>query len=266
MPKTAILTDIHANLPALEAVLREVDASGVDGIAFGGDLVGYGASPAECVERVRAAGGRSVRGNHDEYTRQLALWGVGMPPEGRRADAVRAGIGLAVSQMSEEALTWLWGLPMNLELDGGAVLAHASLHDPAGWHYLTNETDAAPTFALLQQRGGERGVGFFGHTHQIECLADPTAPVQPQWITPNRVHLPEGAVCAILSGSVGQPRHRTDFRASWVIWDGDAREVEIRRTAYPAMEAAQAIAEAGLPIESALRLLSAEQFLQWLSS
>ena len=51
-----------------------------------------------------------------------------------------------------------------------------------------------------------------------------------------------------------------------MIWDGDAREVEIRRTAYPAMEAAQAIAEAGLPIESALRLLSAEQFLQWLSS
>lgn len=264
MPKTAILTDIHANLPALEAVLREVDASGVDGIVFGGDLVGYGAFPADCVERVRSVGGQSVLGNHDEFTRLMVLRGEHLLPEGWKANPVWAGIGLAIRQMTEEALEWLWSRPMNLELDGGAILAHASLHDPPGWHYLTSETDAAPTFARLRERGGEGSLGFFGHTHQMQCLADPTAPIQPKWLARDRIHLPVGVVCAMLAGSVGQPRDRQDRRASWVIWDGDAREVEIRHTAYPAMEAAKGIVEAGLPIESALRLLSAEERLDWL--
>ena len=65
MQKIAILSDIHANLPALEAVLREVEQCGAGRIVFLGDIVGYGASPAECVDRVREHGGECVMGNHD---------------------------------------------------------------------------------------------------------------------------------------------------------------------------------------------------------
>ena len=72
MPKIAILSDIHGNLPALQAVLKRVAKSGAEEIVFGGDLVGYGASPRECVELVRGLGGHCVLGNHDAYTKQVA--------------------------------------------------------------------------------------------------------------------------------------------------------------------------------------------------
>lgn len=263
MSKIAILTDIHANLPALEAVLREAEESGVDEIVFGGDLIGYGACPRQCVERVRRTGGRSVMGNHDEFTRWVAARDEDSLPAGWEGNPVWAGIVLAVRELDPGDLEWLWSLPREMELAGGAILAHASLHEPENWHYLTSEADAAPTLAILRE--GRRGIGFFGHTHQVQCFADRSAPAQPARREGGRIHLPEGAVCALTVGSVGQPRERHDHRATWAIWDPDSRVVEIRHTPYPSLEAAQAIVRAGLPLDSALRLLTVEERLRWLS-
>lgn len=261
MPKIAILTDIHANLPAFEAVLREVETSGADEIVFGGDLVGYGAFPRQCVERVRSLGGQTVLGNHDAFTRSMVARGEGNLPPRWQDNPVWAGIGLAIRQMDPAELEWLWSRPMRMPLPG-AILAHASLHEPAEWHYITDEATAAPTLAILREM--ESGIGFFGHTHQQQWFADGMPGTIPERIGPDRMHFPEGAVCAMTVGSVGQPRDRNDFRASWVIWDPDNRIVETRRTEYPAIVAAQAILDALLPIESALRLVSPEQRLEWL--
>ena len=262
MPKNAILSDLHANLPALEAVLREVEVSGAEEIVFGGDLVGYAAQPKECVDWVRRLGGRSVLGNHDAFTRFLTVNTTAILPDSWPENPVWAAIDLANRELDEEALQWLWQRPMQLSLDGGAVLAHASLHAQGDWPYLNDERIAGPTLDLLREQG--LSIGFFGHTHQQDLFFDDDAEGVPEWIDANRVFIPENAVCAMTVGSVGQPRDGGDYRASWAIWDPEERVVEQRRTAYPAILAAQSILQAGLPIESALRLLSLDQRREWL--
>lgn len=252
MPKIAILSDVHANAPALEAVLREVAKIKVKQVVWGGDVVGYGASSNACVSRVREMGGNCVMGNHDHYTNQIRL-DRGILPANRdwRKNPVWAGVEEAARTLSDDNATWLRMLPRRLEIPGG-VVAHAALHQPDEWPYLRSLIDALPTLAILRESAF--GIGFFGHTHRQEIFFDPAEPVTPERINQTRVHLPEGVVCAVLVGSVGQPRDG-DLRAGWTLWDSDTRVVEFRRTAYPALKAAQDIVAADLPVESALRLL-----------
>ncbi|MEI6653575.1 MAG: metallophosphoesterase [Verrucomicrobiota bacterium] len=264
MPKLAILSDIHANFPALKAVLREVTKAKASRVVVGGDTVGYGASSNACVERVRALGGQCVMGNHDFYTNHLRRDPAALPANRDwQKNPVWAGVEEAARTLSDENAAWLRDLPRLLEIPGGLV-AHAALHRPEEWPYMRALRDAVPTLDILRSSG--HGIGFFGHTHCQEVFFDPAEPVTPERINPTRVHLPEGVVCAVMVGSVGQPRDG-DLRAGWALWDSDTRVLEFRRTAYPALEAAHEIIAADLPVESALRLLdeaSARQFRQML--
>ena len=254
MPKIAILSDIHGNLPAFEAVLKRVAKSGAEEIAFGGDIVGYGASPRECVDLVRKLGGHCVLGNHDAYTKQVADNGEESLYDGWQSNPVWAGVAHALRHMDKEALEWLWERPWFLHLnEAGAVLAHASLHDPNKWPYLEDQESAGPTLAILKEKGF--GVGFFGHTHRLGVFSDDTADAVPEKIDEDRYLIPEGSICAVTVGSVGQSREVSDERATWVIWDPEERIVEFHRSYYPHLQAAREIMEAGLPMESAMRLL-----------
>jgi predicted phosphodiesterase len=255
LERIALLSDVHANLPALRAVLDEVARDGIGRIAWLGDVVGYGAHPRECVEVARAHGGVAVRGNHDWYALQLAGAGSrGLGP-GWEQNPVWAGVVHAAEQLAEEDWDWLVELPLVAELPG-AVLAHAALHDAGDWPYLLDAGRAALTWEVMRRRG--RSLGFFGHTHRQRWFADRRAPGYPQERGEGRLWIPEHALCTVVVGSVGQPRDG-DSRASWAVWDPAAREVEFRRTGYPALEAARAILAAGLPLHSALRLLDARE-------
>jgi hypothetical protein len=260
VPRTAILSDIHANLHALEAVLTEVDAAHVDELVFGGDTVGYGANPAECVARVIERGGRSVLGNHDLYTVETHSDPSLIPPKARESNPVWAGVAHAVHCLSPEQIRWLAMLPHSLPI-GREILAHSALHQPGQWPYLHSPRDAKPTLEILRKNGSS--LGFFGHTHQQDLFAHASAPEQPQDLGEGRFLIPEGAVCAAVVGSVGQPRGHDDFRAGWVIWDSEARVLEFRRTDYPALGAASAILAAGLPPHSAQRLLREDQLAEF---
>jgi diadenosine tetraphosphatase ApaH/serine/threonine PP2A family protein phosphatase len=255
MPRIAILSDVHANAPALDAVLREVAKAKVGRIVWGGDVVGYGASSNACVSRVRELGGECVMGNHDYYTNQIRR-DRGILPANRdwRKNPVWAGVEEAARTLTEDNAAWLRTLPRRLEIPGG-VVAHSALHHPDEWPYLRSFMDALPTLDMLRESA--TGIGFFGHTHRQEIFFDPTELVTPERINRTRTHLPEGVVCAVLVGSVGQPRDG-DLRAGWTLWDSDTRVVEFRRTAYSALEAAHDIIAADLPVESALRLLDDE--------
>ncbi len=253
MPKLAILSDVHANLPALEAVLAEVDDEGIDDIFFGGDIVGYGAHAAECIELVRSRGGRCVLGNHDFYT-LAARKNPDLIPHGGRGNPVWAGVAHAAETIGDDHAAWLGGLPQAIDLPLG-ILAHAALHKPDEWPYLHSEREAKPTLKTLRRH--RIGVGFFGHTHAQDLFADPAAAAVPEYLGSGAVSLPEGTVCAVLVGAVGQPRD-SDLRAAWALWDTDRRVVEFRRTAYPALAAALAIVASGLPSHSAARLLDEE--------
>jgi diadenosine tetraphosphatase ApaH/serine/threonine PP2A family protein phosphatase len=255
MPKLALLSDIHANFPAFKAVLLEVAKAKVSQVVFGGDTVGYGASSNACVEQVRALGGTCVIGNHDFYTNHLRRDRAALPANRDwRKNPVWAGVEDAARTLSDENAAWLRELPPLLEIPGG-VVAHAALHRPEEWPYLRSLSDAFPTLDIL--RSSAHGIGFFGHTHRQELFFDSAAAVTPERINAMRVHLPEGVVCAVMVGSVGQPRDG-DLRAGWAVWDSDTRVLEFRRTVYPALEAAHEIIAADLPVESALRLLDEE--------
>lgn len=229
MPKIAILSDIHANLPALKAVLREVARSGAGMIAVAGDIIGYGENPRACVELLRKLPIRAVLGNHETFARLVRIHGVQALEADWESSPVYAGLVCAVRQLSAEQLDWLFGLPWVERIAPEALMAHATLIEPEKWHYLESLRDALPSLQTMRNLGVE--VAFFGHTHDQKWFAHPDADGQPELLDDGRLHLPEGSVCAITAGSVGQPRGATDENlATWLLWDRDARMVEFRKT------------------------------------
>lgn len=228
----------------------EVEQLGVEHIVFGGDIVGYGPRPAECVDRVRECGGLCVIGNHDFYTLLLRDPGHKFPSaEEGAGNPVWAGVYHALHQLDEEALDWLAALPHMIGIPG-ATLSHAALHDPGGWPYLQSAEEAFPTLEILANSG--EGIGFFGHTHRQESFQLPGKPVL-EALSAEHFRVPPGGVCAVVVGSVGQPRTR-DNRAAWVLWDSGSRIFEFRRTDYPFRLTVAEILAAGLPASSARRL------------
>ncbi len=252
MPKIAILSDVHSNLPALTAVLEDIRKSGITEIYCGGDTVGYAAQPDECVELLREHGVRSVLGNHDFYTNEVIADPENIPPpEVWMQNPVWAGVVHSARALKPENARWLADLPEVLKIPE-AVLSHASLHFREEWPYLHSFGDAAPTLDILQETGDM--IGFFGHTHQQNYFSHRVGTALVKRLGFSRVMLPEGVVCAVMIGSVGQPRE-DDLRAAWVIWDPENRVVEFRKTEYDAFAAARRIIDAGLPHSSAVRLL-----------
>lgn len=254
MPKIAILSDIHANLPAFKAVLKEVLASGAEQIAVLGDIVGYGASPSESVELCRKLQATAVMGNHDVDMQQYLKGRRPTEPNWKK-DGFTAGLVHTAVSLNAEQAEWLAALPY-ARLIEGAVIAHANLDDPESFQYTSCYEHAVPSLTLLAAQ--KYKVGFFGHTHIQEIFHHPST--QLTWQDENTFTIPADQPCVIMVGSVGQPRAEDDRRACWVLWDPDTRRVDLRKTEYPRLQAAQDVAKAGLPAESALRLLSPEEF------
>ncbi len=254
MPKIALLSDIHANLPALEAVLREVKSSGAEDIVFLGDIVGYGASPAECVKWVRKLSGQMVIGNHDAALGVYRKSGYEPPQTNWRRDDYACGLMHAVKTVPNEDLDWLLAQPYRFGIPG-AIVAHASLDDPDLFNYIEDQESSDPSLELLAKFPDP--VGFFGHTHIQRVFTTNDHSVE--WLSKEKFHIEAGEPCVITVGSVGQPREEDNRKASWALWDPEHRTVEFRRTEYDRLKAARDIVNAGLPLDAALRLLEPEE-------
>lgn len=248
--RTALLTDLHANLQALTAVLADVRDCGLEAIACLGDIVGYGADPRRCLELIRALDCPCVIGNHDSYAviESLEMDELMASPE-VDDQPVWSGIKLAREQLLDEQIEWLRGLEPIRGIDG-AVIAHAALHGFGTWPYLRSPADALPTLRMLENQ-----VGFFGHTHRENVFVPPDS-APPEQLDENVIRLPQGGV-AVTVGSVGQPRDG-DARARWAIWDPGERTVEFRRVPYDVEAASEAIFAAGLCPFNAIRLFPHE--------
>jgi diadenosine tetraphosphatase ApaH/serine/threonine PP2A family protein phosphatase len=247
----ALISDVHGNLPALEAVLAEIDELGrAQGepvrIWCLGDTVGYAAQPAECVDLVRARCEVVLAGNHD-----LAV--VGDARVNR--DAVPglfnggpgAGIAYAVRTIGPERMAWLAGLEPSRLLDN-VELHHGSDRDPI-WEYVRTEESATAHLKLQQ-----RELGAVGHTHMplLWELPDGAAGAKGGLMPDgSSIVLERGAKRVCNPGSVGQPRDR-DPRAAWAVLDRGT--LSYRRTAYDIERAQASIRAAGLPSETADRL------------
>lgn len=254
VPAVALLADIHSNLPALEAVLFEAWQSGAGSIAVLGDTVGYGASPSECVAMVRKLGADCVMGNHDVEIDKVRKRGCTFSSPGWKYSEYLAGLALAARSLDAEQAQWLKSLPFHIKIPG-AVVAHGSLDEPQAFNRIVDAKSGEPTLRIL--RGQKSKVGFFGHTHVQGIFADDPAALE--WLDETQVRIPTGLACAVTVGAVGRPHNDPEQRAAWVIWDPDTGVVQFKKTEYNRIEAARAIAKAGLPMESSLVLLTGEE-------
>lgn len=256
MPRIAILSDIHGNLSALEAVLRDVEAQKPDRIVCLGDTVGYGPFPRECFARVHEVADLVLSGNHELETavpgdegmeddaRELALWSAraleGLEPWERMRAALRAGQAETLSLQQEGRITWVHGAPEEPTL--------RYVWPGYRTHYLQLNPQIDQFLSELLARFATPH-GFCGHTHVPAILTTyedrELFSVSQDWnrmytfLGPRTIfYVPQGLAMigglygrkvVINPGSVGQPRDK-DPRASWALYDGDL--VFFRRVQY----------------------------------
>lgn len=231
-----VLSDIHANLAALEAVLLDAGQIGYDAIWCLGDIVGYGPEPEECVARIRQLAAVTVLGNHD--------WAVlgGMALEDFNPEAGRAVVWTR-DKLSAASLEWLSGLPREPVIQDRFTLTHGSPRDPV-WEYITHLSIARANLEHFTTR-----FCLVGHTHVPALFRQPDGASRFEMFSPRpgREIALGGEGRAILNpGSVGQPRD-SDPRAAYAILNLATVTWLPRRVNYP-IEVTQAhMRAAGLP-------------------
>ncbi|MBA3270499.1 MAG: metallophosphoesterase family protein [Acidobacteria bacterium] len=239
-----VLSDIHANMEALETVLEVAGDLAYDRLLVLGDLVGYGADPNAVVERVRAlAPSALIRGNHDKV-------GAGVESaEGFNAVA-RNAIRWTYDALTTENRTWLAALPAGpFVVDELLEICHGTPFDEDA--YVFDDLDALRALNAMQ-----RPVCLFGHTHvQVgyALTGDQFTLTTLDEARPLVLPLADGARHLLNPGSVGQPRDG-DPRAGFAIADTKRREVTMYRAEYPVQKAQARILAEGLPDVLAQRL------------
>ena len=240
--RLAVLSDIHGNAPALHAVLGMLDGQNVDRFVCPGDVVGYGASPAECIDTMRRRGIQCVMGNHDEYVTQR-----GAEDTWRIREAARESILWTQSVLHQDDVEWLAALPSLVNVGPFQVVHGSPLYWPR-WRYVTNPEKAASGFLFQKAR-----IAFNGHTHLPILAAHRRGQVPTVTRLKSGRLPPEGGKFLIGVGSVGQPRDRAP-RASAVIVDSETLDLRLMRVPYDINESQRRIREAGLPDTLAERL------------
>ena len=239
--RIAVLSDIHANLPALEAVAAHLPP--VDQVWVLGDTVGYGPQPNEVVAALQAMGARSVLGNHDG-----AAIGT-VDPASFNPDARRA-IEWTAEAIDDNARAYIASLP-EVRVDGDVTAVHGSPRDPV-WEYITGPGVAAANFAAYETR-----LCLFGHTHLPVVFRAVDGGVEATPGLPGTAS-PLGDDRALLNpGSVGQPRDGLRDAAYGVLnLDGapGADSFEFRRVRYDVERTQRLMREVGLPGRLAERL------------
>jgi putative phosphoesterase len=216
--RVGLISDVHANLVALEAVLDAMPP--VEEVWCAGDVIGYNPWPAACVERTRETCSAVVQGNHDRTVRT---------PERFSANRMAyAGLAYAKAELSAEQLAWLDDLPRECVIDGRFLLVHD--HPRVRDRYVYPQE-----FSAIAESVDYDAV-ILGHTHvQGAETADGTLVVNP--------------------GSVGQPRDR-DPRAAFAVLDTETVEVDLHRVEYDVERVREAITNAGIPERTGERLLT----------
>jgi diadenosine tetraphosphatase ApaH/serine/threonine PP2A family protein phosphatase len=241
--RVAVLSDIHSNRQALEAVLAATEEAGVEQTWCLGDMVGYGAEPDACTALVRERCDTCLVGNHD-----LAL--LGALDISTFSEAAAAAVEWTRANVSEETLGFLRSLEPTASQDG-IGLFHASPRDPV-WEYVLSTDQAEAGFEACEER-----VGLIGHSHIALFFARATGrhggrAQGAQAGDGDEVAIDEGE-WLLNPGSVGQPRD-SDPRAAWLELDTERWIATYRRVPYEIEAAAAAIRAAGLPDVLAERL------------
>jgi putative phosphoesterase len=222
--RIGIISDIHSNLEALEAILQRIKLENVERLYCLGDIVGYGPNPNECVEKVRELCHVSIMGNHD-----AAL--MGAAPIHYFNSYARSAVEWTNRVISRSNMEFLSSLPMT-HSEERILMVHATPLNPEAWDYIHSPDDANGHYHAMQ----DKQTAFIGHSH-----------------IPRIFEQKETGKRIINIGSVGQPRDR-DPRACCGLFDTDAGTFEWLREVYPVQITAEKIRLAGLPEFLAVRL------------
>lgn len=234
----AILGDIHANIDALNVVLDDCRREGVTDFLCTGDVVGYNATPGECMKIVRELGCPVVKGNHDHYVSSEQDLSDFHPNAAAVVEWTRG-------QLTDEEMQWLRDLPFTDKRMGISVV-HATWDNPEGFGYVFDLLQAESNFILQQTP-----LCFHGHTHCPMIYEKQMGGVYR--IEAQEMTLQIGRKYFINVGSVGQPRDG-DPRSAYALYEPATRKVRFRRLDYDIAAAQARIRAAGLPERLAERL------------
>ncbi len=232
----AVLSDIHANLEALQAVLDDMESRGAEGILGLGDYIGFNGNPAECLALVQPRLLAAVQGNHEAALVDRAVFGVPLYME--MMDRTQA-------LLSPEQVQWLRRLPHHMAWQD-CMLGHATPEAPKRWGRIANVNEARKVFASVKNR-----ISFYGHTHRASIFRLYKGQVEKLEIRYDdrgsfALHMPADCRFLINPGSVGQPRDM-DWRAAYALYCPETSTLHLRRVAYDVQEAGNKIARTGLP-------------------
>jgi putative phosphoesterase len=236
--RAAVITDIHANLAALEAVLRAIDWAGVDAVYCGGDLVGYGPHPNEVCALIERHGIPTIYGNYDyAIARDLDDCGCAYRDQHDRELGQRS-VHWTLQHTSRRSKDFMRGLPFDLRFELGDQRVRLVHGSPRKVNEYLFEDKPARTFERIAA-GADCDVLVFGHTHQ-------------PWIRDY------GDVLFVNCGSVGKSKDG-DPRAAFALLEleGDRVVADIERVDYDAEAVGREVAAAGLPTEYAEKLVLA---------
>ncbi len=241
MHKMAIISDIHGNLEALEAVLADIDDQDAGRIFSLGDNVGYGPDPEAVIQHLRARGIPSVRGNHE-----LAV------ADPRELDwfnpVARESLRKTVEMLSPEAIDYIHQFPYS-RVEENCRFVHGFPPDsPVIYQFQVSDDELRTVFSDLEEQ-----IFFTGHTHYPEIIEFTAGKPrscrldrQPRQLSPDSRYI-------INVGSVGQPRDGNN-NAKYLLFDPSALRIELRYIPYDIETTVQKILDAGLPEAHALRL------------
>ncbi len=239
--KIAVISDIHGNLEAFNAVMDDIGNREIDDIICLGDIIGYGPDPEAVVRRIRDLKIKTIMGNHE----------LGLFDEKERrmfnATALK-GVAITESLLSRESMDFLQRLPDN-RIDHGCCFVHGFPPDDNNTYLFQKSNKAlSKVFQTLDQ-----DLVFVGHTHELEIDAWDGKRVERWSLAQEEVDL-DREKYIINAGSVGQPRDG-DNRAKYIIWDQEKRIITVRFVAYDIKSTADKIIKLGFPKFYASRLL-----------
>lgn len=217
--KIGIISDLHSNWEALNAALESLEKRGVKRLLCLGDVVGYGANPAECLELVQSRAEIVLLGNHDAAI-------AGLEDLAHFNDFAKVAVVWTQDVMTKPQREFLASLPLEVKIEN-LHLVHSTPSDPKAWNYIFSAYDTLGQFETVDGQ-----ICFVGHSHVPGEYYE-----NPAERTGRRI---------VNVGSVGQPRDR-DPRLCYVIYDDESGQVQFIREEYDVETAAGKIRRAGLP-------------------
>jgi predicted phosphodiesterase len=240
--RIAVISDIHANLEALEQVLADIDGSNIDRTLCLGDSVGYGPEPEQVVAMINDRHIPSILGNHELalIDQNLLTW---FNPLARRS------LLKTIEMLSEKTVNFIFNLKPYMIYDGYRFVHGFPPDSATTYLFQISEDELLRTFKQMKEK-----ICFVGHTHRLEIIGFDGKSIIRSPLTQRIVNLNNADRYIINIGSVGQPRDG-DNHAKYIILDTEKNSIEVKFIPYDIASVVNKIIEAGFPTEHAIRLL-----------